>query len=178
MVRNAERALFSGTCVAARVLESERQNGSFFTSVEKAQEEREGSRPKPREALLRTPFRRHPTACLWNQELICPPPQPAPPSLKALPLRKTTQAATLRASAARDAPGRQGAGHWRAPSTKPRQWPLPPDRLLSDLRMGDATLFQSSQIADCSPQPTSLFTLAARKIKPSFPPTSGRACSI
>lgn len=48
MVRNAECALFSGTCGAARVLESERQNGrEFFTGVEKAQGDREGSGPKP-----------------------------------------------------------------------------------------------------------------------------------
>lgn len=68
-----------------------------------------------REALLKT-FRRCPTACLWNQELIWP--------LKAFPLRKTTHAPTLRASTAQDAPGWQGAGQWRTLSMEPGQWPL------------------------------------------------------
>ena len=46
MVRNAECALFSGTCGAARVLESERQNGRVLHRCGESTGQQGGQRAK------------------------------------------------------------------------------------------------------------------------------------
>lgn len=133
-----------------------------YSPLEKAQDDREGSGPKPCEALLRTPFRRHPTACLWNQELICPPASSAFP--EGAPAQKNHPSSHPQGQRCSGCP--RPAGGWmpartihKAQSVAPANtsWPLPPDR--QTLRSQNGRRHAFPELTNSRLQPSTHFPL-------------------
>ena len=175
MVRNAECALFSGTCGAARVLESERQNGRVLHRCGESTGQQGGQRAKTVKPSWELSGDAPQPACgirsssgPWRHSHSENPPT-RPPSGPAL----------LRMPQAGREPDTGAYCPWSPVSGHCQHFlASPTDKIPLRSQNGRCHALQSPQIEDCSLQPTALFTLAARKMKPSFPPTCGRACSI